>query len=307
MKKIVTLACAAVCAVVAASCSESSGPSGSSVLLDASSAFTTVPSGFSDLNSSFAAAETDGPFQPLVRRARTRWARRSLVVRPRSRASASGSWVDSAVRSSGSDLLDFFHDGSCAFSSGTGLVTCGNQTRNGLTITHTFKYTDAGGNAQSKIDTTTNSIASTVSVVGTVTRRDSVKSDINESSSQTISGLAKGSTQRKIDGASAGSENTSGTSAMGAFTAQRSAGDTITGVVIPVGTAAVSHPPYPTAGTIIRSMTVTVTLSGQSPATSSRREVITYDGSATAKVVITEDGTTQNCTLPLPFGRLSCQ
>jgi hypothetical protein len=54
-------------------------------------------------------------------------------------------------------------------------------------------------------------------------------------------------------------------------------------------------------------MTVTVTLSGQSPATSSRREVITYDGSTTAKVVITEDGTTQNCTLPLPFGRLSCQ
>jgi hypothetical protein len=94
---------------------------------------------------------------------------------------------------------------------------------------------------------------------------------------------------------------------MGAFTAQRSAGDTITGVVIPVGSAATSHPPYPTAGTIIRSMKVTVTLSGQSPATSTRREVVTYDGSATAKVVITEDGTTQNCTLPLPFGRLSCQ
>jgi hypothetical protein len=306
MKKIVTLTCAAVCAVVAASCSESSGPSGSSVLLDASSAFTTVPSGFSDLNSSFAATETDGPFQPLFD--------------GRGPGGPSGRWSFGRGPGFGIGfmgglggpflgfgLLDFFHDGSCAFSSSTGLVTCGKLTRGGLTITHTFKYTDVGGNPQSKIDSTTNTIASTVSVVGTVTHRDSVKSDINESSSQAISGLAKGSTQRKIDGASAGSENTSGTSSMGAFTAQRSAGDTITGVVIPVGTAALSHPPYPSAGTIIRSMTVTVTLSGQSPATSSRREVITYDGSTTAKVVITEDGTTQNCTLPLPFGRLSCQ
>jgi hypothetical protein len=54
-------------------------------------------------------------------------------------------------------------------------------------------------------------------------------------------------------------------------------------------------------------MKVTVTVSGQSPATTTRREVITYDGSATAKVVITHDGTTQNCTLPLPFGHLTCQ
>jgi hypothetical protein len=106
---------------------------------------------------------------------------------------------------------------------------------------------------------------------------------------------------------SAGSENTKGTSSQGAFTAQRTAGDTITGVVIPVGADALAHPPYPSAGTIIRSMKVTVTVSGQSPATSTRREVITYDGSATAKVVITHDGTTQNCTLPLPFGHLTCQ
>jgi hypothetical protein len=306
MQKIVTLTCAAVCAVVAASCSESSGPSGSSVLLDASAAFTTVPSGFSDLTSSFAASETDGPFQPLFD--------------GRGPGGPSGRWSFGHGPGFGIGFMgglggpflgfglgDFFRDGSCAFSSSTGLVTCGTQTRGGLTITHTFKYTDASGNPQSKIDSTTNTVASTVSVTGKVTRRDSVTSDVNESSSQTISGLAKGSTQRKVDGVSAGSENTTGTSSMGAFTAQRTAGDTISGLVIPVGSAALSHPPYPSAGTIVRSMKVTMTLSGQSPATSSRREVITYDGSATAKVVITHDGTTQNCTLPLPFGHLSCQ
>ena len=306
MKKIVTLTCAAACAALFAACNESSAPSGSTALLDASSAFTTVPSGFSDLSSSFAASEGDGPFQPLFD--------------GRGPGGPGGRWMFGHGPGFGIGFMgglggpflgfglgDFFRDGSCAFSSSTGVVTCGNQTRNGLTITHTFKYTDAGGNAQSRIDTTTNTVVSTVSVTGKVTRRDSVTSDINESSSQTVTGLAKGSTQRKVDGVSAGSENSSGTSSMGAFTAQRTAGDTITGLVIPVGSAALAHPPYPSAGTITRSMKVTVTVTGQSPATSTRREVITYDGSATAKVVITEDGNTQNCTLPLPFGRLSCQ
>jgi len=51
----------------------------------------------------------------------------------------------------------------------------------------------------------------------------------------------------------------------------------------------------------------TIALDGKAPVTKSRREVITYDGSSTAKVVITKDGTTKNCTLPLPFGRLQCQ
>jgi hypothetical protein len=306
MKRIVALTCLAAGAVLAAACSESSAPSGSSALLDASSAFATVPAGFSDLNTSFAASETDGPFQPLFDGRgpggpRGGW---SLGRGPGFGIGFMGGLGGPFL---GFGLLDFWRDGSCTFSSSTGVVTCGKQTRGGLTITHTFKYADVNGNPQSKIDSTTNTVTSTVSIVGTVTHRDSVKSDVNESSSQTIGGLAKGSTKRTIDGASAGSENTSGTSSKGAFTASRAAGDTITGVVIPVGAAALSHPPYPIAGTIIRSMTVTVTLSGQSPATSSRREVVTYDGSATAKVVITEDGNTQNCTLPLPFGRLSCQ
>jgi hypothetical protein len=34
---------------------------------------------------------------------------------------------------------------------------------------------------------------------------------------------------------------------------------------------------------------------------------VSYDGTANAKVVITVDGTVQNCTLPLPHGKLVCQ
>jgi hypothetical protein len=54
-------------------------------------------------------------------------------------------------------------------------------------------------------------------------------------------------------------------------------------------------------------MNATVTIQGQSPTTKSRREVITYDGSATATIVITQDGTTKTCSLPLPRGMPTCQ
>ncbi len=63
---------------------------------------------------------------------------------------------------------------------------------------------------------------------------------------------------------------------------------------------------YPTAGTIIRSMQARITYQGQSPTAASRREVITFDGSNTARVVITADGQTQNCTLALPGREISC-
>jgi hypothetical protein len=115
----------------------------------------------------------------------------------------------------------------------------------------------------------------------------------------------RGSTRRTVDGASRASESITGTSSRGAFTATRLAADTTRGLVIPVrGTA--DAPAYPTAGTIIRTMQASVTYTGDTPATASRREVVTYDGSATARVVITEDGTTRTCTRPLPRGPLSC-
>jgi hypothetical protein len=204
---------------------------------------------------------------------------------------------------------EFFHfrgDGNCAFASSTGLVTCTANTRDGLTVTRVSSYKNAAGQAQEKVDSTTNTIATTTTVKGTATRRDSSTSDIDEKSTQTVTGLAKGSTQRTINGASAGSETTNGKSADGAFTSKRVAGDTITNLVIPNPSSSTT-PPYPTAGTVIRSISVTVTLAGQAATTHARREVVTYDGSATARVVITQDGTTQNCTLPLPRGRLTCQ
>jgi hypothetical protein len=300
--KPVRILCLAGGAVIAAACSETSSPS-NLFDLTSTSAFSSVPAGFSQLSSSFdsTGGPGDGPFRP------------EFEGRGHRHGPGGGPGFGLGFMGGGLGGLffggEFFHfrgDGNCAFASSTGLVTCTANTRDGLTVTRVSSYKNAAGQAQEKVDSTTNTIATTTTVKGTATRRDSSTSDIDEKSSQTATGLAKGSAQRTINGASAGSETTNGKSADGAFTSKRVAGDTITNLVIPNPSSSTT-PPYPTAGTVIRSISVTVTLAGQAATTHARREVVTYDGSATARVVITQDGTTQNCTLPLPRGRLTCQ
>lgn len=195
----------------------------------------------------------------------------------------------------------------CAFSTTTNRVACATATRHGLTIDRSFSFLDAAGAVQqSFVRGTTNTVNVTSSVSGTTTHHHGdATSTVNASSDFTVGGLASGSTQRTVAGKSAGTESTTGTRHNGdAFTASRSAGDTISGIVIPIQDG---RPTFPTAGTIIRSMQATVTVNGGTPSTSSRREVVTFDGSTTARVVITQDGVTKNCTKPLPHGRLTCQ
>jgi hypothetical protein len=280
------------------------------------SAYSATPAGFSELSSSFAASPTDGAFE-LGFDARGFGGGHGGPGGPGG-FGPPGDGPGFGLGFMGGGLFGpflgdgvepFFHfDSSCAFATSTGLVTCGPTTHDGITVTRVSKYTTTAGAAQSKQDSTTNTIATTVTVTGSTTRRDSSTSTVNESSSQTVTGLAKGSTQRTVNGKSASTESSTGTSKEGAFTAKRTVGDTVTGIVIPLTTpTSTTHvESYPTAGAVIRSMSATVTITGQAATTSTRREVVTYDGSATAKVVITQDGTTQNCTLPLPHGKLVC-
>ncbi len=199
---------------------------------------------------------------------------------------------------------DFDDSNSCTFSTTTSRVECTGVIRGGLTINRSFSFLDASGAVEQAFDAAkTNTVNVKNSVTGTVTHHSTATSTVNSSSDFTVVGLASGSTQRTVNGTSAGSETTTGTKDGVAFTVARTAGDTTTGLVIPIQSGVRT---YPTAGTVIRSMQATVTPAGSAASTSSRREVITYDGSATAKVVITQDGVTKNCTKPLPHGRLTC-
>jgi hypothetical protein len=195
-----------------------------------------------------------------------------------------------------------FRTGLCGFQAGVGIV-CADTTRNGKVIsTKTLKYTTASGTLQPMIDSTTDGIELTATVKGSNTRRDSSTSSVDETSHQKVTGLTGAS--RTVNSESNGKETSTGTSLFGAFTATRTAGDTLIGVVIPKKTSTTTKI-YPTAGTIIRSMSATVNIQNATLVTN-RKETITYDGSATAKVVIVKDGVTQNCTLPLPHGKLTC-
>lgn len=192
----------------------------------------------------------------------------------------------------------------CTFDAAAGRVVCPTETRDGLTINRSAAYADAAGAVQQAFDSaTTNTINTRAAVSGTVTRRDNTQTTVSASSDRTVTGLRTNA--RTVNGTSAGTETTVGSDTAGAFTVARVMGDTVQGVVIPVPTTTATRP-YPTAGKVIRAMSVTLTRAGASPVTSSRREVVTYDGSATATVVITQDGTTKTCTLPLPHGRPQC-
>ncbi len=226
------------------------------------------------------------------------------------------------------------------FNAATGRVECATVTmRNGLTITKSIAYASVAGAVQQAFDSaTTNTVNVRAAVSGTLTltpdsaRREggrgragmmtrqgghgfgrlfgdtasivSASTTVRNASDRTVTGLAAGSTQRTVNGTSAGTETTTGTSSRGAFTVVRIAGDTTTGIVVPISAAA---PTYPTAGTVVRSMKVTLTYAGSAAREVTRREVVTYDGSATAKITITENGVTKNCTRPLPRGSLTCQ
>jgi hypothetical protein len=304
----------ALAAIAVSACSHDTTSPSSQLAISLASAYSVVPAGFSELSSTFDASGTEGPIMPGFDDSGrghgpggpNRLGFGGPGSGPGFGLGLMGGGLGGPFFGDGFDRGDFHPDDSCAFAVATGLVTCGPTTHDGITVTRVSSYKTLAGVAQSKIDSATNAVSNTITVSGSTTRRDSSTSSVNETSTQTVTGLAAGSTSRTVNGRSSGTEQSTGTSKEGAFTASRTVGDTTTGVVIPVQTSR-SVIMYPTAGTAIRSMSATVTIAGQTATTSSRREVITYDGSATAKVVITVDGTTQNCTLPLPHGRLACQ
>lgn len=292
-----------VSAVAVAACRDTAAPA-SKLAISMASTFSVAPAGFEQTTSTFIGTEGLGAFEPSFGgRGHGPGGFGTFGFGPGFGIGFMCGGLDGAFV--GNPLHPFNTGKNCVYSSSTGIVTCADTTRDGLIVNRTLKLTSASGQSQSTIDSTTNTIVTTVAVNGITTRRDSSTSAISETSTQMLGGFAKGSPQHTVDGSSAGTETTTGTSPEGVFTAKRMAGDTVKGVLIPVST---TNPfqTYPTAGTIIRAMSATVTISGQSPATSTRREVITYDGSSTAKVVITQNDSTQNCTLPLPRGRLTC-
>ena len=302
----IALAGAALCALAA--CSD--GPTAADTVAETmlAEAMLSTPVGFSSTENSFAGAENDS------------W-------RPRRRMQAGrggpfGSLFGTGFMGGG--LGDDFKDGAgfregrsrtpfngglrpenCTFSESAGRLECPPVTsERGLTVERWVIYKDVNGNVQRAPDGTTFSRQSFATVSGTVPLRDSATRTVRHESNRLITGLQDGSTQRTVDGTSNGIETVNGTVAEGAFTAQRTVADTTRGVIVPVSSTGRS---YPIAGTVIRSMQVSVTVAGGAAETAAWREVLTYDGTDTATLVITRNGETKTCAVPLPMGRPVCQ
>lgn len=210
-------------------------------------------------------------------------------------------------RGRGRGPFGIFHlPSTCTFNATTGRVTCPEFTKHDLTINVSFAFKDADGTAQPAFDTTTtNSVNVQTDVSGTKSRDDgAITSTVSHTSDRTVSGLAQGSTERTVDGTSQAHESTTGMRDDVAFTAVRDASDTTAGLVIPIVDG---RPTIPSAGKVIRTMVVTITPEGGTAVTKSRREEVTFDGTSTISVKITQDGVTKNCTITLPGKNLSCE
>ncbi len=297
-------------------------------------AFSTVPVGFSSNSSSYSGDSDGVPSLWLPGEHARGFGREGLM----------GGGLDDNFAGAMPAGRGFGHDGpfggrfgggrTCtgAFDASTGWFVCTPVTTNGVRASEQIQYKSAAGAIQPAFDTlTTNSVQVQTTVSGTVSFvKDSTRgpgwggrhgpphigrligdsstvlaanTTLSHTSDRTVTGLARGSAQRTVNGTSSGEESTSGTTSTGTFRSRRTAADTTRGVVIPITDG---KPTYPVAGTVIRVMNATFTLGDAAPVTASRREVIKYDGTSTATIVITINGESKTCTMALPHGRPSC-
>ncbi|MHB8838193.1 MAG: hypothetical protein ACYC7F_04500 [Gemmatimonadaceae bacterium] len=192
----------------------------------------------------------------------------------------------------------------CTYDALTQRAVCTTAAVGGLTINRSIAWYDAAGVVMTAFDSAkTDAINTKVTVSGSLARRDSATSTVDNASDRTVSGLAAGSTRHTVNGIARGKEVTVGKDSGGTFTATRLAADTVRNVIVPVADTGRT---YPTSGTVIRVMSISV-VRASGTTSSSRREVVTYDGTNTARMVVTQDGTTKTCTMPLPMGRPTCQ
>lgn len=269
-------------------------------------AFVSLPTGFGATTSSFSSSSTPGdggsgaPFIPGASQERHEHGKNGLIDGHDFMGGGLG-----RDYMGGPDVGRPF-DGdrvpaSCTYAAG--VTTC-TELHNGLTITRSTAITSTTGAVQTKRDSLTDKIVSHSTITGTTSRRPNTSTVVNHVSDRTVTGLAKASAQRSVDGKSSGTETTTGTDTVGSYVATRVVGDTVSGLKVPVADGKAK---YPVAGTVIRAVTATVTYTGKPTVSRTRREVITYDGSATATLVITKNGTTKTCKLPLPHGKPVCE
>ena len=199
---------------------------------------------------------------------------------------------------------------SCSWDATTKWTTCSSSAPNGLTVTRQMQFLDAARMAQQRPDATTRSMQSKTTVSGTLTMTappgtgtpttgtpPTHTTTVNRSSDETVTGLGASSTQRVVNGTATGTEDSQGTDTRGTLTVKRAYGETTTGMTFPA-VFNMQHP-WPTAGTIVRLMTSSVTLNGGAPRDYTSREEKTFEAGGKLTIKTTINGRTHTCVVQL--------
>jgi hypothetical protein len=208
---------------------------------------------------------------------------------------------------------------SCAEAAGR--WDCTFVRNDGLTILQSTAFLDAAGVPSPRPTDKTVAQSNRMSVKGTTSEPlkldggagGTIQRTIDERGEHTVNGMQKGSTTRTVNGWR------EGTSAQVRTTPERVVktsivyADTTRGLIHSIekrepAVAGQKLPPiFPLSGSVVRYSTTTTSTEGKPAEMHTLRELITYDGSSVAKVVITHNGVTKHCTRDLATGKMACQ
>lgn len=184
----------------------------------------------------------------------------------------------------------------CTWDAAAARWTCAPVLMGNLTITRSFAFYDANGVAQEYPDrSTTRSMNSQIDVTGTMALTGGSLT-VDRHNNTTIAGL--GTATFTINGSETGTTRSVHVAQGGTSTFDEAYANTTSDLVVPA-------PPsrgYPLSGTQSHVSTVTATYSFMPSQTHTTAVVVTFNGTSTAALSITIDGTTRQCTIDLTTG-----
>jgi hypothetical protein len=249
---------AVVAVLVAAACRDSSGPSDPADVLTADVAIVAGDAAFEDVNVIYTQLAAFGV--------------------PTGEIQRTGGWQTG-----------------CPFDAGTGRFTCPTRTSENITVSRSYAFKNAAGEAQSAYDATTTESANFRSTMSGSVTRDLWSATISRERDITESGLSGAETQHTINGVGSSTESRSRHTDGGERTYTMTTAATFTNVVVPFPRA---RGAWPLSGSITRQ--VTATRDGDAGTqTASRTATLTFNGTRLATLVIGD----RTFTVDLATGR----
>lgn len=188
----------------------------------------------------------------------------------------------------------------CPFVAATGWHECAGTSPRGMAIAHAYAFFTAEGTAQETFDaTTTESIASRMSIEGTLTT-PRFTAVIDHERETTVSGLSGAETRHIFNGTGTRHESNRSLGTDRRRESTLVSSDTVTNVVrlLPAATN-----PWPASGSIVHNIAVTQTMEDgrQMSRSFSRRVVVTFNGTQFVPMQVGD----RELTLDLATGRVA--